>query len=51
VAVLAAEAPLAVTVPTAVIVREGGRSSTLRLLDSISGVGDYWMPAFAGMTT
>jgi hypothetical protein len=36
---------------TFVIVREGGRSSTLRPLDSISGGGDYWMPAFAGMTT
>jgi hypothetical protein len=33
-----------------VIVREGGRSSTPRALDSISGAGDYWMPAFAGMT-
>src|SRR5882672_12097795 len=33
-----------------VIVREGGRSSTLRLLDFSSDAGDYWMPAFAGMT-
>jgi hypothetical protein len=33
-----------------VIVRESGRSSTPRLLDSISDGGDYWMPAFAGMT-
>ena len=28
----------------------GGRSSTLRLLDSIADAGVYWMPAFAGMT-
>jgi hypothetical protein len=33
-----------------VIVREGGRSSTPRPFDSIADVGDYWMPAFAGMT-
>jgi hypothetical protein len=33
-----------------VIVREGGRSSIPRLVDSIAGAGDYWMPAFAGMT-
>src|ERR1700680_927332 len=33
-----------------VIVREGGRSSTPRALDSISDAGDYWIPAFAGMT-
>jgi hypothetical protein len=31
-----------------VIVREGGRSSTPRLLGSIAGDNDYWMPAFAG---
>jgi hypothetical protein len=35
----------------AVIVREGGRSSTPRLLDSITDSCVYWMPAFAGMTT
>jgi hypothetical protein len=35
---------------TPVIVREGGRSGIPRLLDSIAGRGDYWMPAFAGMT-
>jgi hypothetical protein len=35
---------------TAVIVRESGRSSTPRLLDSISDGCDYWIPAFAGMT-
>jgi hypothetical protein len=34
----------------AVIVREGGRSSTPRHLDSVAEGGDYWMPAFAGMT-
>ena len=28
-----------------------GRSSTPRPRDAISGAGDYWMPAFAGMTT
>jgi hypothetical protein len=33
-----------------VIVREGGRSSSPRLLDFIADVSDYWMPAFAGMT-
>src|SRR6202165_3281718 len=33
-----------------VIVREGGRSSTPPALDSISDAGDYWIPAFAGMT-
>jgi hypothetical protein len=27
-----------------------GRSSNPRVLDSILGVGDYWMPACAGMT-
>jgi hypothetical protein len=32
---------------TSVIVREGGRCSIRRLLDSIRGGGDYWMPAFA----
>jgi hypothetical protein len=32
----------------AVIVREGGRSSTPRHIGSITGAGDYWMPAFAG---
>jgi hypothetical protein len=36
---------------TSVIVREGGRSSIPRLLDSIRRGGDCWMPAFAGMTT
>jgi hypothetical protein len=35
----------------AVIVREGGRSSTLRPNGSIAGFPAYWMPAFAGMTT
>jgi hypothetical protein len=34
-----------------VIVREGGRSSTPRLLDSIAEFPAYWMPAFAGMTS
>jgi len=29
--------------PTAVILREGGESSTLRLLDSITGVTEYWI--------
>jgi len=33
-----------------VIVREGGRSSTPRRLDSIADACDYWMPAFAGVT-
>jgi hypothetical protein len=28
-----------------------GRSSTPRLLVSISGSLEYWIPAFAGMTT
>jgi hypothetical protein len=32
-----------------VIVRERGRSSIPRVLDSISDGGDYVMPAFAGM--
>jgi len=27
-----------------------GRSSTPGVLDSISYAGDYWIPAFAGMT-
>ena len=36
---------------TSVIVREGGRSSTPRALDSIVGACEYWMTAFAGMTT
>jgi hypothetical protein len=34
----------------AVIVREGGRSSTPRLFGSITDASDYGMPAFAGMT-
>ena len=34
-----------------VIVREGGRSSTPRALNSIAGPYDYWMPAFAGTTS
>jgi hypothetical protein len=34
----------------AVIVRESGRSSTPRFLDSVVGASVYWMPAFAGMT-
>jgi hypothetical protein len=33
-----------------VIVREGGRSSTPWLLDSIADARDCWMPASAGMT-
>jgi hypothetical protein len=41
----------AVAVRYAVIVREGGRSSTPRRLGCIADVGDYWMPAFAGMTS
>jgi len=28
----------------------GGRSSIPRVLVSITGGGDYWIPAFAGMT-
>jgi hypothetical protein len=32
----------------AVIVREGGRSSTPRQVDSITGSGDYWMPRLRG---
>jgi hypothetical protein len=31
-----------------VIVREGGRSSTPRLLGSIAGDNDYWMPRLRG---
>jgi len=31
-----------------VIVRESGRSSTLRLFGPIAGVGDYWMPRLRG---
>jgi len=41
----------AVAVRYAVIVREGGRSSTPRLRGSIAEAGGYWMPAFAGMTS
>jgi len=33
-----------------VIVRESGRSSTPWPLGSSFDGGDYWMPAFAGMT-
>src|SRR5947209_4990362 len=33
-----------------VIVREGGRSSNPRHLDSISKAAAYWIPAFRGMT-
>jgi hypothetical protein len=34
-----------------VIVREGGRSSNRRRCGFITDAGDYWIPAFAGMTT
>jgi hypothetical protein len=36
--------------PTTVILREGGVSSTPRILVSIVNVSEYWMPACAGMT-
>jgi hypothetical protein len=32
----------------AVILRESGVSSTLRLLDSIIGVSEYWIARFCG---
>src|SRR5438445_344372 len=34
-----------------VILRESGVSSTLRRLASIATALEYWIPAFAGMTT
>jgi hypothetical protein len=37
-------------VSTAVIAREGGRTSTPRLIGSITTSLEYWFPAFAGMT-
>jgi len=33
---------------SAVIAREGGRSSTPRLLGSLAGAGGYWMPRLRG---
>ena len=36
--------------PTAVIPREGGVSSTLRVFDSITSALEYWVPACAGTT-
>jgi hypothetical protein len=36
------------SIHAAVIVREGGRSSTPRLRGSIAGAGDYWMPRLRG---
>jgi hypothetical protein len=39
-----------VDVHAAVIIRAAGRSSIPRTLGLTTDAGDYWMPAFAGMT-